>query len=97
VQGTEHVGSASRRWEARDGEHACVGALDVVPIRKTEGDAGDCWCDSGEIACDFEEVACGSRVDYNWWGGGRRSGINNLDNIFKLLACSLCSAVPMVH
>jgi hypothetical protein len=75
------VGSARRRWEARDGEHACVGALDAGPIRKTDGDGDGCWCGRGEIASDFEEVACGSRVNYNWRGGGRRFGIDNLANI----------------
>jgi hypothetical protein len=81
VQGREYVGSASQRSEARDGEHACVRALDVGLISKTDGDAGDCWCDRGEIASDFEEVACGSRVDYNWRGGGRSFGIDILANI----------------
>jgi hypothetical protein len=81
VQGREQVSSARQRWEARDGGHACVDALDMGPIRKTDGDAGGCWCDRGEIASDFEKVVCGSRVDHNWWGGGRRFGIDNLANI----------------
>jgi hypothetical protein len=58
-----------------------VGALDVGPMRKTDSDAGGCRCDRGEIASDSEKVACGSRVDYNWRGGGRRFGIDNLANI----------------
>jgi hypothetical protein len=81
VQGREHVSSASRQWEARDGEHACVGDLDVGHGRKTDGDAGGCWCGRGEIASDFEEVVCGSRVNYNWRGGGRSFGIDIVANI----------------
>jgi hypothetical protein len=97
VQGREHVGSTRRRWESRDGEHACVSALDVVPIRNTDGGDGGCRCDHCEIASDFEEVACGSRVDYNWWGGVDILELIIWLILFKLLACSLCSAVPLVH
>jgi hypothetical protein len=73
-----------------------VCALDVGPIRKTDGDDGGYQCERGEIASDFEKVPCGSRVDF----GGE--GVDILELIiwlilFKLLDCSLCAAVPPVH
>jgi hypothetical protein len=58
-----------------------VCALDVSSIGKTDGDAGGCWCERDEIASDFEKVPSGSTVDYNWRGGGRRFGLDNMATI----------------
>jgi hypothetical protein len=69
----------------------------VGPIRKTDGDAGGCWCERDEIASDFEKcpVAPESIIS-----GGE--GVDVLELIiwlilFKLLACYLCSAVSPVQ
>jgi hypothetical protein len=84
-----------------DGEHACVCALDVSSIRKTDGDAGDdaggCRCELDEIASDFEK--CPVTPESIIIGG---EGVDVLELIiwlilFKLLACSACSTVPPVH
>jgi hypothetical protein len=82
----EHVGSASRRLDARDGEHACGGALDVGSIRKSDGDAVGCWFDRGEIASDCEEVSCDSGFNYDWHGGGRGFGIDIVTNIVSIIS-----------
>jgi hypothetical protein len=58
-----------------------MGARDVSPTGETDDDAGGCWFEPQEIARDFEEVPSGSRIYYNWRGGGRHFGIDNLANI----------------
>jgi hypothetical protein len=58
-----------------------VCALDVSSIRKTDSNAGGCWCERDEIASDFEKIPSGARVDYNWQGAGRRFVIDNMANI----------------
>jgi hypothetical protein len=63
-----------------------VGAPDGSPIGETNGDAGCCWFESKEITRDFEEMPGGSRIDYNWRGGGRHFGIDNLANIVYVIS-----------
>jgi hypothetical protein len=58
-----------------------VGALDVSSVGQTDGDAVGCWFEPNEIARYFEKVPSDSRVDYNWRGGGRHCGSDNLANI----------------
>jgi hypothetical protein len=58
-----------------------VCALDVSSIRNTDGDAGGYRRGRDEIASDFEKLPSGARVNYNWQGGGRRFGIDNMANI----------------
>jgi hypothetical protein len=69
-----------------------VGAPDVSAIGETSGDAGGCGFESKESARGFEEMPGGSRVDYNWRGGGRHFGIDNLANIFYVISliCMCC-------
>jgi hypothetical protein len=63
-----------------------VGDPDVSPIGETNDNAGGCWFASKEVARDFEETPGGSRVDYNWRGGGRHFGIDNFANIFYVIS-----------
>jgi hypothetical protein len=49
---------------------------------------------AGEIASGFEKVACGSRVDYNWWGGGNRFGIDDLANIVYIISLFIVFCRP---
>jgi hypothetical protein len=57
-----------------------VGAYYEGAIRETDGNAVGFWFEPKEIARDFEEMPGGSRIDYNWRGGGRHFGIVNLAN-----------------
>jgi hypothetical protein len=76
------MGTASGEGKARYGESACVGAFYVGTIRETDGDAVCCWLDSLEIAQNFKKMPGGSRIDYNWRGGGRHFGRVKLSNSF---------------
>jgi hypothetical protein len=63
-----------------------VGAPDVSAVGETNGDASGCGFEFKERARDFEEMPGGSRVDYNWRGGGRHFGIDNLANIVYVIS-----------